>query len=103
MILNSRVTKNPSIIKDVNVYSTKLFIYDKKTKTFITEVSDLPCKGKPFYQIFNDACDYGFWMESERTGDLMLFLYEGADKSSDEIVGWRLKSEEGFNALVIND
>lgn len=104
MILDSRITRNPSIIKDVTAYSTNLFSYNKETNTFMAEASTL-CKGNPLYQIFNDACDYGFWMESARTGKLMLFLFESTDRSlnENEIYGWRLKSEEGFNALIIND
>lgn len=104
MILNSRITRNPSINKLVNVHNTNKFTYNEATKTFVAESSDL-CKGNPMYQIFNDACDYGFWMESARTGKLMLFTFEGTDKSPDgeEVYGHRLKSEEGFYALIIND
>ena len=56
----------------LSTLSTRLFTYDKDTKTFSTEMSDLP-RSFNVVRIWDDACDQGFWLESHVTGQKKLF------------------------------
>lgn len=88
---------------NVPVYSSKFFSYHKETNTLVAEHSDM--NNAPILnRIYDDACDVGFKIRSERTGVEKLFFFIHTDMYNDEIAGWRFQSEDGdFNALVIND
>ena len=89
--------------------STKYFHYDKKNKIFSTEHSDLPKFFNFYSQIYNDACDSGFILVSEKTGNEALFVFDREDKQEDELMGTWFKycgncnSLNGTRILIIND
>ena len=88
------------------VLETKYFYYHKETNSFSQDISSLPIKGisQLNQRIYNDACDTGFWLKSEKTGYMMLFMPTEVDITNDnEIAGWNFKSEEGMKLLVVND
>uniref|UniRef100_A0A6M3JQA3 Uncharacterized protein n=1 Tax=viral metagenome TaxID=1070528 RepID=A0A6M3JQA3_9ZZZZ len=98
--LNSR----PYIKKNATVLSTDLFYFDKENNTFSQEISTLGVKPEDLEsQIFDDACDVGFWLKSKKTADLMLFSFEKSDYNNEELAGWNFKSDEGLKVLIIND
>jgi len=88
--------------------SSKFFDYNGRTKVFAAEVSDLP-----FHpigsKIYDDACDVGFRMVSERTGEKLLFSLYHVDQNQEyEVQGWWFKAVSKTNlselkVLVIND
>ena len=83
----------------MNIVSSKLFTYEKKTKTFVTEESSLGDKFQPTID-----GDIAFYIESAVTGKKLRFNYQHSDVSDGEVTGWRYVSECGnFCALIIND
>ena len=89
------------------------FTWHKDCNSFIAEASDLPKGFDPLSQVWNDACDAGFILVSERTGKELLFTFSHEDKNIEhETMGWNFKAEPQFNkgiiaepvdALIIND
>jgi hypothetical protein len=75
--------------------SSKLFAYDGKDKIFIGEVSAL---GPRF-------TGNSFYIRSERTGAVRLFLFSGVDEDPEEgIVAWHYILPGGdLRAVVFND
>ena len=79
----------------MNYIGSEQFTYNKSTKTFVAEVSELSFRGN---------LGMGFYIRSKRTGDTRLFLFEGTDRDGEDIAGWRFVCPgEGLRALVIND
>jgi len=71
-------------------HSTRNFSY--KDKCFVAEASDLGSITTPHDgRVYDDACDVGFILVSEVTGDSVLFVQDGVDMNGDEIAGWRYK------------
>lgn len=89
--------------------STKLFSYHAEDKTFSAEISTLEGNGGfALGQVYDDACDEGFTLVSQRTGQLVVFARHSEDKDREgDIVGWWFESVsrgfKGFKVLVIND
>ena len=89
--------------------STKFFSYDKENKTFSTEASDLPKTFNPESQIYDDACDCGFTLVSEKTGTEALFGFDREDRQEGELMGTWFEycgiddTLKGLKILVIND
>lgn len=53
---------------------------------------------------WSDSCDVGFWLQSHKTGQLVLFLLETQHNLNGEIVAWELTSQDGkFKITVVND
>lgn len=72
-----------------------------------TELSDHRCNlvGS---QLYSDAADCGFVVRSERTGDLMIFVFDSIDwghpTEHDEVAGWIFYStDRRVKITVIND
>lgn len=91
----------------IPLFNTKQFFYRKESSCFVAEISDLP-EGPFMGQVYDDACDMGFMMESERTGKKLLFLYDMSDWNDGEIAGWNFSYDDyennvHFKALIIND
>ena len=59
-------------MKFIPELSTNKFTYNPKTKTFVCEASDL--RGFEPRRIYDDACDIGFYLVSEKTGQKVLFV-----------------------------
>lgn len=85
--------------------SSKLFTWSAKNGT--AEHSDL---GRPnvFQQIFDDACDVGFAVKSEKTGKVETFYHYDVNYSGHgedrEIAGWKFYNQDRtVHITVIND
>ena len=90
-------------------YSSKQFNYEPTTRTFSTFASDL-ASNKFMGALYDDACDFGLWMKSEKTGKMVAFLFEDsvADDEGDTMFwtlrSWDLKDEaNGLLLKVFND
>jgi hypothetical protein len=104
---------NKSNMLDIPCHSSKFFTYNREDQSFVTEASDMGIRAGQFLgyicdQVWNDACDIGFWLESSITGVKKLFTFDGEDKSGEDIAGWRFNcyDKDGkveYKALVIND
>lgn len=64
--------------------STGRFTYSKRTCTFSAEASDLPQPGR----VFDDACDVGYTLVSERTGAEVVFAESGRETDSEGDLLW---------------
>jgi hypothetical protein len=74
-------------------FSTRLFSYNKNSKTFSTEMSTLDEGGKKqvFCQVYNDAADEGFTLISHQTGDEIKFALDHVERDQDDdILFWDL-------------
>jgi len=69
------------------------------------EVSDLPGLSAPFRRVFDDSCDYGFAIRSQRTGKVVVFtVVEELDAVEGDVGGWYLRSLDGaVEVIVFND
>lgn len=83
----------------------------------VTEHSDI--RIPLFNRIYDDACDAGFAVRSDKTGKIMIFGHHDTDFLGDEEYGWlftcigelspngrqikRLSEGHEFTLLVIND
>jgi hypothetical protein len=76
-------------------FSTDLFSF--KDKLFTVEISTLSqgSRRPVFGRVYDDACDEGITLISERTGDKIVFVVDSIDYSGQgedrEVAGWRLK------------
>lgn len=82
-------------------HSTAPFTYAKKEKTFITEVSNL--KDPLCSQIYDDACDEGFYLVSHKSNIKKLFFYDKTIQEGNEVISWEFKNNEGYKAIIFND
>ncbi len=90
-----------------NTISSSSFFYDKSTKTFSADASEL----KQFLsQLYDDACDAGFVMLSSRTGTRQPYYLDREIKQDNEVMGWELlpalpykTGAEGTKVVVFND
>lgn len=94
-----------ALMKNVAKLSTEHFTYDGKTGTFICEVSNLNGLIRPYTtQIWDDACDEGFVLVSERTGAEVIVTNTGParDKEGD-ITHWDFfpHRNDSFKKVVI--
>jgi len=101
--------ENPYMNKDVTTLDSSLFNYNHRDNILSQEISCLPISTiiQLKKRIFEDDCGIGFWMQSSRTGLLMLFNFDSIDSyefgNEIEIRGWIFKSDEGYTLLIIND
>jgi hypothetical protein len=56
--------------------STDRFTYIPATNTFVAEASELPAMSR----VFNDACDVGYTLISQRTGREVIFAVTGIER-----------------------
>lgn len=76
------------------VHSTKLFKWSGVSSTFTGEIAEVSLGGaRPvFGQVYDDAWDEGFTLESERTGREMKLVVDYTHLDSDgDVVYWILK------------
>jgi hypothetical protein len=84
--------------------SSKLFTY--ANQTFVSELSMF--KGKAFGQVFDDACDEGFSVISEKTGNHVVFAFDHYDHDGEgDMTAMHFKCvTPGFKtltAVLLND
>jgi hypothetical protein len=95
-------------------HSSRQFTYSPDDKVLTAEASDLD--NRHLQPLYNDACDVGFSVKSEKTGKVVTFVMVSPiyDKSDDcELVGWQYAptSEsfrnvpecQGMEATIFND
>jgi len=84
--------------------TTKLFAYDKGTKTFFQEMSTLEgnadesdpsrktkARSLVFHQVYPDACDEGMTLVSARTGEEVDYVVIEQERAVDgELESWTL-------------
>jgi hypothetical protein len=89
---------------------TSHFTYLTEERSFIAEASDLPGRGR-FRRIYDDSCDLGLTLRSQRTGrevDFALFR-EVRDGSGEDIMHWELRpicvtsDLKDLKVIVFND
>jgi hypothetical protein len=93
-------------LKNVPTFPSHLFDWTITKNTGVSEASDLGVRagGQIMSQIYDDACDFGCYVESSRTGRKVMFLFDDYDLHDDEIAGTRFTSECGqYKLLIIND
>lgn len=96
-----------TILKPARIASSR-FTYDKATKSFIAEDSDFGGKGHPVGRVYDDACDEGFTIVSERTGKEVVFALHMVHKDADgDLTKWEYHSvtpgHKGYRAVILND
>ena len=88
--------------------STKMFFYHKEDKSFSQEASsiNIPLLG----QLYDDACDEGFVLVSERTGaEIPMYLTKTERDREGDVQCWNFKSasrkpnEKDITVCVFND
>jgi len=99
-----------------STYSSNLFATSASQKSMIAEISTLEANGSAqvFSQIYDDACDVGFIIHSEKTSMEATFYLDETFRNSDgDTLEWlllpTLESQRkfpclnGFKVVVIND
>ena len=96
-------------------HSSRQFSYSDKDKTLVSEASDLD--NRHLERIYDDACDVGFAVKSEKTGAVVVYVMsspiyrgEGEDR---ELSGWNYEPADfsvrkhpecvGTKATIFND
>lgn len=83
--------------------STDKFTWDRVSKKFIAEISDLG-KGFTLGRVWNDSCDEGLTLISHRTGAELVFVVENEVTRDGDFLYWSLKSTDGrFEMTLFND
>jgi hypothetical protein len=93
----------------MNAYSSNLFDFIPKKQKIYSEMSML----KGFVQIYEDACDMGLKIRSEKTGDVSTWYIMDERRHDGDIVHWELLPDEktlrqsprlrGWKLIVFND
>jgi len=81
------------ILKPSPYYSTDQFIWNKDTRTFSAEASDLhwPVGSlSGLGRVYDDACDVGFTLVSHKTGREIVMVHNDTDSDPDYSGGWRV-------------
>lgn len=101
------------LLQPSKCHSTQEFFWDKETKTFIADASELrwPIGAPPLGRVYDDACDEGFTLVSHTTGKRVVMVLDEEDQSDDYSGGWRaltfIPATPGymnkFKVTVIND
>lgn len=84
--------------------SSKMFNYHKNEKLFTQEISTL---GKvKMIQVYPDACDEGFEMVSDKTGQIVKFVKTQTHYNDGDVTHWEFKglgAAKGCTAIIWND
>ena len=65
------------------------FTYNQTTDTFTAEMSELG--SQVFHQVYQDSCDLGFELVSDKTGVTALFHVYQTDRCLFDTVAWHLR------------
>ena len=92
-------------------HSSNQFTYDASKKLLVSEASDLD--NRHLELLYDDACDVGFAVRSEQTGNVVVFVMTSPFHNDDELAGWHYvpTSEsfrkhpecQGMEAKIFND
>lgn len=94
----------------VKVLSSKMFSYNAHNKEFVGEMSEIG----GFDMLYDDACDLGFAIRSEKTGQIAVYcLYSSSQNKENDTIKWlfvpttetmkRIPALRGVNVVVFND
>ena len=73
-------------------YSTRMFSYDKETRTFVAEASTIQRGNKIMGPLYDDACDEGFTLVSHKTGAEVMYYYVDTVRDAEgEIIKWTFR------------
>lgn len=75
-----------AVLRTATRISSKDFTWNSKTQTFSTELSEFGHRNarcNTLAQIYDDACDIGFVMVSEKTGKEEVFAFVEAKKDEE--------------------
>ena len=94
-----------------NKISTKQFFFHKEDSMFTQEISSLGTLASYLTgQLYDDACDQGFVLVSDRTGaEIPFYLDETETSNEGEILCWNFKAASlkpelvGLKVCVFND
>lgn len=90
-------------------HSTASFTYDRNTKTFIAEASELTHGGRTVYFMShlraNDARSLGFELASAKTGCVHRFRLDTVDRDEGDVTAWRFfdLNDRNIKAVIFND
>lgn len=72
--------------------SSRDFTWNRNSTLGVCEASDLG-RGEIGGRVYDDACDYGFDLKSERTGITLLMTEADVDRDREgEVTGWRFRA-----------
>jgi hypothetical protein len=102
------------ILGDSQAYDSSKFTCSKDpdgTTTLVAEASDLRYNAP--HRIYDDACDVGIAIRSDRTGKLVRFYLSKIDVANEDVAGWwfdpisedarRVPGSSSVRVLIIND
>lgn len=72
------------------VVNTKEFTWVADECLLVTEMSDLQARGIEFGRVFDDACDEGLTVRSQRTGIEVIFAVNHVEKNDGDLLYWDL-------------
>lgn len=97
-----------------NILSRR-FDYISASKTFMAEISELSHGGvDPLGQLYNDACDQGFVMISDKTGsEVEFYLHDTQRDTEGDVIAWDFRPSanaihynfnlQNVKAIILND
>lgn len=87
--------------------STRHLHYQKIGKSFFAEISELPKQRIPYMRVYNDACDIGFWLVSDKTGAEIMMVMTEEKVVNGDVVAWTFtpvdKNAPINNVVIVND
>ena len=92
---------------NITPVSSNLFTFCKDTKTLVAEISDLEanCGRAWLTRLYNDACDIGFAIRSEKTGKVIRFSLSNEEKDREgDLVAFHfspVETNSGVREVVI--
>ncbi len=79
-----------SIRTNLRQFSVDKFLWNAESRMFSAELSDLG-RDTPFHLIYHDACDVGFVVRNDKTGQHVVFCVERQERDSDgDLVAYHL-------------
>ena len=94
---------------------SRCFDYISASKTFMAEISELSHGGvDPLGQLYNDACDQGFVMISDKTGSEVEFYLHNIQRDAEgDIIAWDFRPStnairhnsnlQNVKVIILND
>lgn len=88
-------------LSNVPVHSGSKFTWSGKTGS--AELSDFN-PATLAGRLYGDACDVGFYVQSHKSGEKVLFSEERIDRDAEgEILRWHYTASNGCSIVVFND
>lgn len=82
------------------VVETRNMSYDSKARQLCAFASDIGFRG--MWRLYDDACDFGLWVKSHKTGNLEAFYYDETCKDNDgDVSHWMLKNDKLNMTLIL--